>query len=190
MRVTQKTTNDMEEIWKPIKGYEGLYEVSNLGRVKRLPYSIIGKGIRNFNGGVLKGSIARNGYVRVTLTKNAVNKFYHVHRLVAETFIENPEKLPLINHIDENRTNNRVDNLEWCTYHYNNTYRDARKRFAATYSTNHTYPVKMYSLDGELIKTFPSVREASKAMGVTITTIGRAISKTRKTAAGFVWERE
>lgn len=179
----------MEEIWEPIKGYEGLYEVSNLGRVKRLPYSIIGKGIRNFKGGILKGSIARNGYVRVTLTKDGVNRFFHVHRLVAEAFIENPDKLPFINHIDENRTNNRINNLEWCTCQYNNTYGDARKRFAASYSANHTYPVKMYSLYGELIKTFPSAREASKAMGVTKNSIVRAISKTRKTAAGYVWER-
>ena len=186
----------MEEIWKPIKGYEGLYEVSNLGRVKRLPYTTIGytKGhkesyLRSFQGGILKCSIARNGYYRVTLTKNGINRYYHVHRLVAEVFIENPGNLPFINHKDESRTNNRVDNLEWCTCQYNNTYGDARKRFATAYSENHSYPVKMYSIYGEYIQTFPSAKEASKAMGVTRNTILRAISKTRQTAAGYVWDR-
>ena len=186
----------MEEIWKPIKGYEGLYEVSNMGRVKRLPYTCIGytKGhkrlyLRTFQGGILKGTICKNGYYRVTLTKNGVNKYYHVHRLVAEAFIENPNNLPFINHRDETRTNNWVDNLEWCTCQYNNTYGNARKRSAASYSRNRSYPVKMYSVYGEFIKTFPSVKDAAKEVGVTHNSLLRAISKVRKTAAGYVWER-
>lgn len=187
----------MEEFWKQVKGYEELYEVSNYGRLKRLPYKNTNytKGhkqtySRSFNGGIIKGSVCRNGYRRVTLTKDGVNKYFHVHRLVAEAFIPNPDNLPFVNHIDEIRTNNRADNLEWCSCQYNNTYKNARKRFAEAYIKNHSYPVKMFTISGEPVQTFPSIREAAKAVGVTSNTIYRAITKERKTAAGYIWEKE
>lgn len=187
----------MEEVWKQVKGFEGLFEVSNFGRVKRLPYTLIGntKGfkksyVRYFKGGVLKGTVCKNGYCRVTLAKNGETHYCHVHRLVAEAFIPNPENLPFVNHIDEVRTNNRVDNLEWCSCQYNNTYKDARKRFAEAYSRNHSYPIKMLTLSGKLVQTFPSIKEAAKAVGVTANTVYRAIVKERKTAAGHIWEKE
>lgn len=185
-----------EELWKPIKGYKGLYEVSNLGRVKRLPYKSIGRTrdgyrsyIRSFNGGILKGTVCKNGYVRVTLTKDSVNKYYHVHRLVATAFLDNPKNLPQINHKDENRTNNLVNNLEWCSCKYNNQYNDGYNKRGKTFSKNHEYPVKIYSISGEYIKTFPSINDAVKATGLTHSSINRAIAKTRKTAAGYIWEK-
>lgn len=185
----------MDEIWKPIKGYEGLYEVSNLGRVKRLPYKTVGRTIgrrkefiRHSNGGVLKGTICKNGYWRVTLTKNAKNRYYHIHRLVATAFIPNPNNFPFINHRDQIRTNNLVDNLEWCTCKYNNSYGDAIERARVTRNAKNDYPVKMLSKTGEYIKTFPSIRDAAKEFGVAWETIRRAIRKERKTACGYVWE--
>lgn len=112
----------LKEIWKPIKGYEGLYEVSNLGRVKALERK------KNCNRGyeIIKehflkpNNYGTSGYYRVPLTnKEHIRKYYLVHRLVAENFIENPKNLPQINHKDGNKENNTADNLEWCTVSFN-----------------------------------------------------------------------
>lgn len=110
------------EIWKPIKGYEGLYEISNLGRVKALERK------KNFNRGygttkehfMKPNNYGTCDYYRVPLTnRKHVKKYYLVHRLVAENFLENPKNLPQINHKDGNKANNSVDNLEWCTVSFN-----------------------------------------------------------------------
>ena len=102
----------MEE-WKPIKDYEGLYEVSNLGRVKSLNYKRTGKEK------ILKNIECRNGYLAVSLTKLGKQKVFYIHKLVAEAFIPNPDNLPQVNHIDGNKKNNKVSNLEWCDNAYN-----------------------------------------------------------------------
>lgn len=105
------------EIWKNIKGYEGKYQISNIGRVK----SLIGN--RNNNREkILKLRKNEHGYLYVRLYKKSNGKYCLVHRLVAETFLENQNKYPIINHKDEDKTNNRVENLEWCSYKYNNNY--------------------------------------------------------------------
>lgn len=112
------------EIWKDIKGYEGLYQVSNLGNVKSIPRIIDsqfkGKPIkREVYEKVLKKSLTRFGYEYVCLSKNGKTKKHKVHRLVGEHFIPNIENKKTINHIDGNKQNNRVDNLEWATYKEN-----------------------------------------------------------------------
>lgn len=112
----------MEEIWKEIEGYEGEYEVSNLGNVRSLNYRRSGK-LK-----LLKQYTDKKGYEYVRLSKNGKGKIYKVHRLVAMAFIPNPDNLPIVNHIDECKNNNMVSNLEWCTVAYNNTYGTARKR--------------------------------------------------------------
>lgn len=198
----------MEEIWKDIEGYEGSYQVSNLGRVRRLPYVSEGKTIgrkktfkRNFNGGVLKGTVCRNGYCRVTLTKDSVNRYYHIHRLVAEVFLPNPQKLPCINHKDENKTNNFVyvnedgtideskSNIEWCTYAYNNQYNGLIERARETRRKTGGYPIKMMDRNGNTIKEFSSIFEASVFTKRSWGTIYRAVKHKRATAAGFYWDK-
>jgi hypothetical protein len=106
----------MEEIWKDIQGYEGLYQVSNLGRVKSLPRRIVDrKNNRFFKGRVLKSYLDKDGYPTTIMSNKNKKRVIHVHRLVAETFIPNPENKGTVNHIDGNKQNNRVGNLEWCT---------------------------------------------------------------------------
>lgn len=184
----------MEEIWKDIKGYEGLYQVSNLGRVKRLPYKrnrINPKSMmmanHHYKERIMKGSISANGYYRVSLSFKDKIAYKHIHRLVAVAFIPNPNNYPCINHKDENRTNNNVNNLEWCTYSYNNNYGEARNKFSESYSKNHSRAVEMLSLSGERIREFLSVKEAAMFVGGTSKSICRAIAKTRKTAYGYIW---
>lgn len=184
----------MKEIWKDILGFEGYFQVSNLGRVKRLAYEYIktnGKSRRKVNfhvkDRIMKGSICKNGYYRVSLSINKKITYKHIHRLVAEVFIPNPNNYPCINHKDENKTNNRIDNLEWCSYSYNNNYGNARKKSAATYSKNHSRPLEMLSLSGKVIRRFSSVKEASIFINGRPSSIDRAINKTRKTAYGYIW---
>lgn len=126
----------MEEVWKDIPGYEGLYQVSNTGEVKSLNYR--GSGETK----LLKQSTNKKGYKRVVLCKNRKKKNHSVHRLVAITFIPNPDNLPIVNHIDECKSNNMVSNLEWCTLVYNNAYGTRNERISEnkkgkTYSEEH-----------------------------------------------------
>lgn len=107
----------MKEIWKDIEGYEGIYQVSNLGRVKRVT-----------TGRILKGGKNKGGYLGVSLSKNSVISQQRIHRLVAETFIPNQENKPEVNHIDENKTNNKVSNLEWMTAKENSNHGTRNKR--------------------------------------------------------------
>ena len=111
------------EIWKDIKGYEGFYQISNMGRVRSVDRIRNSKhhGLSKIKGRMLIPLI-QDGYYLATLCKNGEMKHFRIHRLVAEAFIPNPDNLPFINHIDENKSNNKVDNLEWCTRSYNNNY--------------------------------------------------------------------
>ena len=114
----------IEEIWRPVVGYEGLYEVSNLGRVRSLDmYVKVGYGnYRLHKGKVLSPTKNKNGYLKVNLYCNGKQKTIDVHRLVTEAFLPNPDNLPQVNHKDEDKTNNRVENLEWCDHKYNMNY--------------------------------------------------------------------
>ena len=114
-----------QEIWKNIKNYEGLYKISNLGRVKSLP-KYAGRSYRKAK--ILKTNLDTNGYVKVILCKNNRTRFLSIHRLLAEAFIPNPNDYPQINHKDENKQNNSLNNLEWCTCKYNINYGTRTKR--------------------------------------------------------------
>lgn len=119
----------MKEIWKDIPNYEGIYKINNLGEIRRYStYCIYDRRIPEYHN--IKAHIDKNGYYRVLLSKNNKIKNYLVHRLVAQTFIPNPNNLPQVNHKDENKTNNNVNNLEWCTRSYNCQYGTRTKRIA------------------------------------------------------------
>lgn len=118
------------EIWKDIKGYEGLYQVSNYGRVKSLKGT--GNGIRKKDDIIILSFRNSNGYNRVHLMKNGKEQNIYVHRLVAEAFIPNPNNYPIVNHKDEDKSNNNVNNLEWCTHKYNVNYGTATERMSKT----------------------------------------------------------
>ena len=116
----------MNEEWRPIEGYEGLYEVSSYGRVRSLDRYDNRNCFRK--GKVLSPAKDKNGYLKVVLNCNGKCKTINVHRLVALTFLPNPDNLPCVNHKNEDKTDNRVDNLEWCTVKYNLSYGTARIR--------------------------------------------------------------
>lgn len=155
----------MREIWKSIKGWEGLYEVSNLGNVKSLKYG---------KERILKPGKHKDGYLRINLSNNGRRKNFSIHRLVAEVFISNPYKLPEVNHKDENKLNNRVDNLEWCNRQYNVDY-------------SLSMPINQYSKDGVFIKQWKSAREAERQLGVWQENINNCCIGNRKSAGGFKW---
>ena len=119
----------LNEIWKPIEGYEGLYEVSNLGRVKSLKRL-------HTKERILSQFLNHRGYARVNLWKENKSRKYSVHRLVAEAFIPNPDSKPQVNHIDENKTNNSVENLEWCTQLENHNHGTVNERISASLTNN------------------------------------------------------
>lgn len=180
-----------EEVWKPIKGFEQ-YEVSNLGRVKRLAYN---KNIRN--GGkqpvpehVLIGSSNNNGYKTVQLHSLGKVKFALIHRLVADAFIPNPNSLPEVNHKDECKHNNSVDNLEWCTHYYNGNYGTSGKRISQKLTNGkQSKAVRQYALNGDFIKEFPSVSEAGRVLNISTSSITRCCNGQKKYSqcGGYQW---
>ena len=168
----------MEEIWQDIEGYEGLYQVSNLGRVKSLRNNII-----------LSQSITRNGYKNVILYTNNIRKLYLVHRLVATAFIPNPDNLPQVNHKDENKTNNRVDNLEWCDCKYNINYGTCiRRRQLSNTNGKCSKTVLQYSLDGTFIKEWKSTMDVERNLGLANSHISECCRNIIKTAYGYIWK--
>lgn len=173
----------MEEVWKDIKGYEGLYQVSNMGRVRSLDryvnHNYVNKKL--IKSKIRKFSTDKDGYKGVTLCKDGIQKTYKVHRLVAEAFLQNPNNLPFINHKDEDKTNNRVDNLEWCTHSYNINYGTRNKKV----STHFSKPVLQFTKDGEFIKEYKSVTSAEKQN--LINHISCCCLGKLRHAGGYVW---
>lgn len=128
----------MDEVFRPVEGYEGLYEVSNLGRVKSLKWG---------KERILKPGMDGCGYLKANLYKEGKIKHFMVHRLVAQAFIPNPEGLPQINHKDEDKTNNRVDNLEWCTAKYNSNYGTRIEQMVQSRIKNGTFDSELCGIE-------------------------------------------
>lgn len=171
----------MEEIWKDVVGYEGYYQVSNFGRVKSLERKIPARKAKRAKSETIMNQTKNNtGYLMVNLCVNQFRKKFLVHRLVAIAFIPNPDNLPQINHKDENKENNCVDNLEWCNNVYNNNY----GRHCENISKANGKPV----LCVETGEIFRSQRMAAKHIGVDQTQIYRCCNGKRKTTGGYHWK--
>ena len=156
----------MKEIWKDIKGYEGLYQVSNLGNILNIKRNVL-----------MKKNNDKNGYEVLSLTnKNSERKGYKVHRLVAKAFIPNINNYPVVNHKNEIKNDNRVENLEWCSIKYNNLY---GKRIS-----NIQKRVGKYDKEGNLIEIFNSIKEAKEKYNGPISLCCKG---KRKTVKGFIW---
>lgn len=152
----------MEEIWKTIEDYPN-YMVSNMGRVKNLR----GKGK------ILKIKKEKNGYIRINLYKKGVNKHFSVHRLVAQAFIPNPENKPQIDHINTNRTDNRVENLRWVTRIEN---------------MNNPISILQFDLNNNFIKKWYSIADIERELNFNHSFISICCSNKRKTAYGYIWQ--
>ena len=174
---------NISEIWKDIKGYEGRYQVSNMGRVKSLKRTVTKKNGRKqtIQERFLKPRGNSNGYLRVYLREGGdTGKNFSVHRLVCEAFHENPENKPCVNHIDENKVNNVASNLEWCTVKENCNHGTRNTRIAKS--------VGQYTRDGVLIKVWQSAYEVQRQLGFFQGHIGQVARGKRKTAYGYVWK--
>ena len=171
------------ETWKTIAGYEGLYQVSNLGRVKSLNYNHTG--IER----ILMSRKNRGGYLYVNLHKDGHYKTITVHRLVATAFIPNPNNMKTVNHKDEVKTNNVASNLEWMSQKDNNNYGTHNKR-ASEAKINHpslSKKVQMFDKQtGELLATFPSTHEAERVTGINQGHISECCIGKLKSAGGYI----
>ena len=174
------------EIWKDIVGYEGLYQASNWGRVKSLErVSPQGHLLKEK---ILRPNQKRTGYLSIALYKNGKRKDYLVHRLVAEAFLDNPDNLPCINHISEIKTDNRVENLEFCSYQYNNNYGTKIERISKAKTNGKTSKiVYQYTIDGEFIGEYPSLHEVERQLKYDPSTINKCCLNKQKTSYGFIW---
>lgn len=176
----------MEEIWKDIKGYEGLYQVSNLGRVKSLERlaKSNNNNYRIVKEKFLKKYEDKDGYIKVSLNKNAKSKAYAVHRLIAESFISNPNNYPCINHKDENKQNNNLENLEWCTVKYNNSYGTRLQKI----KQKKQIPIEQYDLNGNLIKKWNSAKEVYDKLGYNFSMIRKCCNNKIDKAYNYIWK--
>ena len=170
----------MVEVWKEIDGYIGKYEVSNLGRVRSLNYKRSGLPRE------LKYEMNSKGYYCVDLCKNGKRKKYKVSRLVASAFVENTHGLPEVNHKDEDKMNNRADNLEWCDRVSNNNYGTRINKAAKA----HQKPIVQYTKDGDFIAKWEGAKEVEKSLGISDGSIWLCCNNKRRTAGGFVWRYE
>lgn len=200
----------MKEIWRDIVGYEGLYQVSNLGRVRSLDrkhemYQHKKKQLveRKIKGKIIRINKRVNGYLFVVLYKNGEGKSKNVHRLIAEAFIPNPNNLPQVNHKDGNKCNNTIENLEWCTASYNVKHAfdnglkfvsekqiEFMKKLGKNSYRWRNKSVLQMSLNGKILKKWDSLTQASKETKINKANIGKCCKKERKTAGGYIWEYE
>ena len=222
--VSREPTIDLVPVVrKPVPGYEGYYEVDNLGRVFSVDRIIrVNDNGRIYDkpvhGAILKQTNHSRGYKTVALTKYGKTKQEYVHRIVASAFIPNPDNLPAVNHKDEDKTNNFVDNLEWCTVSYNNTYGEKTKKQAEKirgiphkedhkekisnslkeYYKTHVSastgrksekrkPISQFDLDGNFIREYPSIHEASDEAISRRRNITAVCNGKRKSAYGYIW---
>lgn len=163
----------MEEIWIDIEGFEGLYQVSNLGRVKRVT-----------TGRILKGGKDKDGYLQVTLCKNSTKSTKKIHRLVAQTFVSNSENKPEINHIDEDKANNRVNNLEWSTRKENNNHGTHNERSSRTQSI----PIIATNIKTGESQEFYGTNECARQLGLQASHITEVLKCKIRQTGGYTFK--
>lgn len=171
----------MEEKWKDIPGYEGIYQASTFGRIKSLPHLIKANkdgGTRYTKLYIKKLTVGWHGYMYVSLSKNGIQKTCLLHRVVADTFIPNPDKLPAINHKDGNKKNNHVENLEWCTDSENQIHASMNGLFKKTKRVKCLETGKMYR----------NSCEAERKTGISSRAIRNVCVGKGNTAGGYKWE--
>ena len=171
------------EKWEPIIGYEGVYEISNRGRVKSLSrkeYNGFGYFIRGEL--IRKIQLSEKGYGVLKLTKNKITKNHKLHRLVAEHFIPNPNNYKTVNHKDENKLNNNVGNLEWCTQQYNLAYGNTRLR----QSEGQNIPVYKCDMLGDVLKRYDSMLD-TKCDGFNNGSVSRCCNGKQDSHKGYKW---
>ena len=179
----------MKEIFKDVKGFEGLYKVSNKGEVKSVK-RVVNHGNFNTERKLKERTIKPwddgHGYNCVSLSKDGKVYKKKVHRLVLEAFVENEFNKPTVNHINENRKDNRLENLEWATYEENNNHGGHNKRVSLHYQNN----VIQRDLEGNFIAEFHNSAEASRQTGIGVSCIRKCVNKNskRKKAGGYLWE--
>lgn len=184
-----KKSDPYSELWKPVKDYEGLYEVSNFGNVRGLAI-VTHNGHGSFvkSGKLLRPYVDKDGYLVVGLRDHGRNKTAKVHRLVAQAFLPNPKNLPQVNHIDENKANNHLDNLEWCTNVYNLNYghrsEKASRKLKAVKKGKRLY---QYDLNGRLVKVWPSMHEMQRQLGFNRADVKQCAIGKVKQSYGYKW---
>ena len=174
----------MTEFWKDIPEYKGLYQASSIGRIRRLDRKIINHGTLSVRrGAIICQSKSKKGYIRVRLFFNGGTKEELVHRLIAKTFIPNINNLPQINHISEIKTDNRIENLEWCDSKYNNTYGSRIEKSIKSQSIE----VLQINKNGNINNIFSSINEAGRITKISAGHICLVCKGKRHTAGGFGW---
>ena len=180
-----------KELWKDVVGYEGLYEISSMGRVRTVPRVYVDSLGRKFpkKRKLMRIGVSKQtGYPYTSLTKEGKQTKIFIHRLIAEAFIPNPLALPCVNHKDEDRGNSVLENLEWCSYSYNNTYGDACKKRKATLRKSLTGKHKIiyqFTKEGELVRLFVhGVCQMEEELGYSI---GYNLTGNSKTSHGYIF---
>lgn len=183
-----------KEIWKDIPDYDGLYQVSNFGRIaahrKNVRFGCSGEKTRIIPWRILSTFPNKQGYMRINLFKDGKTKQFQVHRLVAMAFIPNPDNLPVINHKDENPHNNHVENLEWCTPKYNANYGTRNARCSAKNYNNPkvSKPIVQYSEHWEIVNLWPSTKEAIRQLKLNERNLHTALKNPKRFCSGFHWK--
>lgn len=169
----------MEEMWKDVIGYEGLYMVSNLGKILSIKRNVI-----------LKSSINHKGYCYVVLSKHSKQKCVRIHRLVAEAFIPNLENKSQVNHIDCNKQNNCVTNLEWVTNSENqlHAWSNGLQKDVTGYNNPKARKINQYNMNGDYIKTWLCIKDICDELYVHRSSIHRCLNGKYKTSHGYIWK--
>lgn len=181
-----KVESYLGEVWKDIEGYEGLYQVSNFGRVKSLErIDSLGRHRREK---ILKTDINNKGHLSVKLSKNGVRKKYLIHRLVAEEFLPNPEKKPIVHHKDHNKLNNNVDNLVWLTHEEHAAEHPERNEASSKalrkVCSKH---INQFTSDGLFLRAWYSSWDIQRELGYGQGHIIQCCQGKRKQAYDFIW---